>query len=518
MRGSRERTGRERVEADVADPTVMSRSLGALYLAGATIGQLSLFLPRAPGTNVGALEVNIALAFLGGVAVLLLFRHLPVWTFHLAMLAGTALITRAIYYSGDAVSYYGVWYVWIALFAFSFFRRGEAVAHIAVAGAAYAAVLAIRGDPVSEARWLTTITSLLIAGIFIDALVRRVQRQRHQAVEDADNLGAVVDAMHRVYQQPDADATRVDLCATAATVADADSAVLWEPIDESTALAPVAVSGVALAAEQITLDGTQGGAARAYLKREAGFSSSAAERSFEIAESAAGAVTCALWQPVVRNDATTAVLALYWTRPIDTPQQSLRGTIALLAAQAGVAIERADLLAQLESSARTDELTGLPNRRAWQERLPVEMARARREGWSLCVAMLDIDGLKQTNDKFGHHAGDQLLKQSAAVWSAALRKADLLARLGGDEFALLLTRCSITDAERLVGRLVDATPTKHSFSVGIAEWDGIQDLDLLVANADARLYAAKAARGSFTIAAGGTHAIAAEGGGLGGVQ
>jgi diguanylate cyclase (GGDEF)-like protein len=501
MRRSRVRTGKERFKADAADPTVMSRSLGALYLAGAMIGQLSLFLPRAPGTNVGALEVNIGLAFLGGVAVLFVFRRLPVWTFHLAMLAGTLLITRAIYYSGDAVSYYGVWYVWVALFAFSFFRRGEAVAHIAVAGAAYAAVLALRTDPVSEARWLTTITSLLIAGIFIDALVRRVQRQRRQAVEDAANLGAVVDAMHRVYQLPDADATRADLCATAAAVADADSAVLWEPIDGSTALVAAAVSGVPLALERITLGGGGGGAACAYLDKQASFSSSAVERSFELDDRALATVTCALWQPVARNDATTAVLALYWTRPIEPPQQSLRGTIALLAAQAGVAIERADLLAQLESTARTDELTGLPNRRAWQERLPVEMARAKREGWSLCVAMLDIDGLKQTNDNLGHHAGDQLLKQSAAAWSAALRRADLLARFGGDEFAVLLTQCDLEDAEKLTRRLVAASG-EQSFSVGIAEWDGIEDLDALMANADARLYEAKAVEGDFVITAG----------------
>jgi diguanylate cyclase (GGDEF)-like protein len=501
MRRSRVRTGKERFEADAADPSVMSRSLGALYLAGAMIGQLSLFLPRAPGTNVGALEVNIGLAFLGSVAVLFLFRRLPVWTFHLAMLAGTLLITRAIYYSGDAVSYYGVWYVWVALFAFSFFRRGEAVAHIAVAGAAYAAVLALRTDPVSEARWLTTITSLLIAGIFIDALVRRVQRQRRQAVEDAENLGAVIDAMHRVYQQPDADATRADLCATAAAVADADGAVLWEPIGESLVLAPVAVWGAALAVEQIALDGARGGAARAYGDKQARFSSSAAERSFELDEQALATVTCALWQPVARNDTTTAVLSLYWTRPIEPPQQGVRGTIALLAAQAGIAIERANLVTQLESSARTDELTGLPNRRAWQERLPVEMARARREGWSLCVAMLDIDGLKQTNDQFGHHAGDQLLKQSAASWSAALRRADLLARFGGDEFAVLLTQCDLEDAEKLTRRLVAASAGK-SFSVGIAEWDGIEDLDTLMAHADAHLYEAKAVEGDFVITAG----------------
>ena len=111
------------------------------------------------------------------------------------------------------------------------------------------------------------------------------------------------------------------------------------------------------------------------------------------------------------------------------------------------------------------------------------MARAKREDWPLCVAMLDIDGLKQLNDTRGHHAGDQLLKQNAAAWSSVLRPVDLLARYGGDEFASILTGCRLADAQKLVQRLVDATPEGHSFGFGIAEWDGAQDVHSLMAEA-----------------------------------
>ena len=221
----------------------MARSLGWLFIAGATIGLISLFLPHAPHTNIGALAVNIGFAYLGGVVVLTVLRRLPAWTFHFAVLAGTALITRAVYYSGDGVSYYGIWYVWVALFAFSFFRRSQATLHVAVVGIAYGVVLAVRHEPTAQGRWVTTIASLLIAGVFIDALVRRVRRQRRQAAEDAENLAAVVNAMHRIFQQPTADATRFDLCSTAARVARADSAVLWEPRANDTALVPAAAAG-----------------------------------------------------------------------------------------------------------------------------------------------------------------------------------------------------------------------------------------------------------------------------------
>jgi len=489
-----ERADSDQEDLAVSEPIVMARSLGWLFMAGATIGLISLFLPRAPHTNVGALAVNIAMAYVGGVVVLTVFRRLPAWTFHLAILAGTALITRAVYYSGDGVSYYGIWYVWVALFGFSFFRRSQATFHVAVVGVAYALVLAVRHEPNAQGRWVTTIASLLIAGVFIDALVRRVRRQRRQAADDAENLASVVNAMHRIFQQPTADATRHDLCSTASRVARADSAALWEPRADDAALVPAALAGERVIAEELLLSDSLAGATQAYVTGQATFARLTDQHSAELDPGEGGRVRCALWQPVLRDDATVAVLALYWLAPVPAPKQNVRATIVLLAAQAAIAIERVDLLARLERIAHTDELTGLLNRRAWREELPREMARAKREHWPLCVAMLDIDGLKTLNDTHGHHAGDQLLKQNAAAWSSALRPVDLLARYGGDEFAAVLTGCRLDDAQKLVDRLIDATPEDHSFSVGIAEWDGIQDVQALMAAADASLYAAKGAR------------------------
>jgi diguanylate cyclase (GGDEF)-like protein len=475
--------------------------LGWLFIAGATIGQLSLLLPRAPHTNFGALELNVGLAYAGGLLVFVVFRRLPIWTFHVVLLAGTALITRAIYYSGSGVSYYGVWYLWVALFAFSFFKRSQATLHVAVAGLAYGVVLAVRHEPIAEGRWLTTIASLLIAGVFIDALVRRVRRQRQQAADSAENLGAVVAAMQRIFTQPSGDATRSDLCTTALGVARADSAVLWEPRADGHALVPAAAAGTKLVVDELSLGDPSAGAGRTFVTGQPNFAVLDGEHGLELTPDTSATVSCALWQPVLRNQAAVAVLALYWNASVSRPEQTVRATITLLAAQAAVAIERVDLLARLERIANTDELTGLLNRRAWREALPREMARAKREGWPLCAAMLDIDGLKELNDTQGHHAGDQLLKQNAAAWSSALRPVDLLARYGGDEFAAILTGCRLDDAHKLVDRLVDATPPGHGFSVGIAEWDGIQDDHALMAEADARLYAAKAARGKSVVSA-----------------
>lgn len=487
----------------VSESAVMARSLGWLYIAGATIGTVSLVLPRAPGTNVEALASNIALAYLGGVTVLLGFRRMPPWAFHIPLLAGTLLVTRAVYYSGHGVSYYGIWYLWAALFGFSFFGHRLATVHVAVVGVAYALVLHARGDPLAAGRWVTTIASLLIAGVFLDALVRRVRRQREQAAESAEHLAAVVSATERIYQQRSAQTTRVDLCETALRVARADSAVLYEQRGDGLVLVQTASAGKPPGAPEPALGDlprAPAGAVHAFITKQSHFAGRTARSDPTRDLDGAEGICSAFWQPVVRDSEPVAVLALYWRSSVRAPEQNVRSTIVLLSSQAAVAIERAELLARLEQIARTDELTGLPNRRAWQERLACEMTRARREGWPLCVAMLDVDGLKRINDTYGHHAGDQLLKQNAAAWSSALRPVDLLARYGGDEFALALTGCRAEDAQRLVDRLVDATPSDRGFSVGIAEWDGVLEADALVAEADGRLYDAKALRGARALA------------------
>jgi diguanylate cyclase (GGDEF)-like protein len=180
-----------------------------------------------------------------------------------------------------------------------------------------------------------------------------------------------------------------------------------------------------------------------------------------------------------------------WDRAAARLSPRLAGVIALLAAEAAVAIERADLLARLEAIARTDDLTGLANRRAWDELLPTELARARRDEAPLCVAMLDLDRFKAFNDQHGHQAGDRLLKAAAGVWRGSLRATDALARYGGEEFAVVLPRCDVESAVALIDRLRASTPDEQTASAGIAQWDGEEAAEALVARADAALYEAK---------------------------
>jgi diguanylate cyclase (GGDEF)-like protein len=149
--------------------------------------------------------------------------------------------------------------------------------------------------------------------------------------------------------------------------------------------------------------------------------------------------------------------------------------------------------AQVRDLARRDELTGLPNRRVWNEDLPRALEFARRDGRPMTVALLDLDHFKVFNDTYGHPAGDRLLKEASAAWHGALRAVDLLARYGGEEFVVLLPDAGEAEARQIIERALAATPHGQTFSAGVAVWNGSETADELVARADTALYVAKAA-------------------------
>ena len=159
-------------------------------------------------------------------------------------------------------------------------------------------------------------------------------------------------------------------------------------------------------------------------------------------------------------------------------------------------------LADLARLAREDALTGLPNRRAFDEALQREVARAERSAGRLSALALDVDHFKRVNDAHGHAAGDAVLAAVAARAASALRAGDLLARRGGEEVAALLPGADLAAAAEVAERIRAAVagapipaggrPLTVTVSLGCAALEPGESGTLLLARADARLYAAKA--------------------------
>jgi len=166
--------------------------------------------------------------------------------------------------------------------------------------------------------------------------------------------------------------------------------------------------------------------------------------------------------------------------------------------------ELQDSRQEFEHLARHDMLTGLPNRRLFQDRLDHALARARRSGRKLALLFIDLDRFKEINDQVGHDAGDAVLQAVAARLAASTRESDTVARLGGDEFVVLLDDPSSQDqiatiAQKLLAALKPEIPFEsyclHAVaSIGISQYpqDG-QTATEILANADRAMYQAKAA-------------------------
>lgn len=478
--------------ASIDRASTMALVLGGLFVAGGLIGTSSLVLPHPAEFDDGALWTNIVIAFVAGFALLALRNIVPVWAIHVAVAAGTLVITRAVYEGHDPSGFYAFWYLWIGVYAYFFFGLTWGSIHLAFAGACYAWAIAVLPDETPIAQWVVTIGSLAVAGVLTDYLARRLRAVTAASDTRARNLEAVSDVARKLATQSDSRAVGWAICSAALSASEAAVAVLWRPSPSGSELVAVSAAGASVDGARIPFVGPDSGAIRAFTGAEERFGQLGVEGSDqELAprhESAS-----ALWEPVQSDASVVGVLAVYWDEVREEAGDGVSQAMRLLAMEAAIAIERGELLGRLEEAARTDDLTGLLNRRAWSSELSREMARADRSGRPLCVAVLDLDRFKQYNDTHGHQAGDRFLKQVASIWEEALRGSDILARHGGEEFAVAMPETDLEGATEMLERLREAVPDDETCSAGVCLWDGSESAEGLLDRADSALYEAKEA-------------------------
>jgi diguanylate cyclase (GGDEF)-like protein len=204
-------------------------------------------------------------------------------------------------------------------------------------------------------------------------------------------------------------------------------------------------------------------------------------------------------------------IAVEWSRPESLPAGTA-DVLRLAAAHGAAALRSSRLLAEVEHRAARDPLTGLANRRSLDDSLDRELSRARREGASLSLVLLDVDHFKAINDGHGHQVGDEVLAIVARTLAETVRDMDLVARYGGEEFVVLLPGTALDDAMGTAERLRTAVarqqaPAPVTVSAGVATFpdQAPSGAELLVL-ADRALYEAKRAGRNRVVASSGERA------------
>jgi diguanylate cyclase (GGDEF)-like protein len=198
--------------------------------------------------------------------------------------------------------------------------------------------------------------------------------------------------------------------------------------------------------------------------------------------------------PLSHRDETIGVLKVYAPTANHFDDGDVE-MLELLSELIAAHLSHANLFEAESRDSRRDALTGLPNRRAFEERLPIELARAARSGTPLALVLLDLDGFKGVNDRLGHPAGDEVLCAVARILDQS-RSADDCFRTGGDEFAILMPETEAIHARTAAERVADQIRSAGLGDGAIGASYGLaastnRDPDTLIAAADRVLLAAK---------------------------
>jgi diguanylate cyclase (GGDEF)-like protein/PAS domain S-box-containing protein len=428
-----------------------ARAVGVLLLAGAGLVALSLALPHPSGGDTAALVATAVGMAAIGLLCWFLAERLSIGTTQAVLAIAAALTGLLIYESGVAAGQYGSIWVWGTLISAYFFSRRAAVAQLVWLLSVYAVTLAVVESTAGYSpltRWLFTAVSLTVVMTLTSAIVARRAKADLRA--------------RRFF-----DLSQDMLCTADRNGYFVELNSAWRCLgygDDELRVVPFI--------ELVHPDD------RARTEAEAA-------RLFE------GDETVGFENRYLAKDGSWHWLR--WSSTLSPDESLIYARASDVTELKRIESERENLLTEVAALARSDALTGLSNRRALDEQLPREMARARRAESELCLAIVDLDHFKAFNDTHGHLSGDEMLRRCAIAWDSELRGEDTIVRFGGEEFLVVLPDTRPDQAAEIVERLRAATPDQQTCSAGLACWNGAEAAEDLIGRADTALYRAKAA-------------------------
>jgi diguanylate cyclase (GGDEF)-like protein len=492
--------GQDRL-ASADERALAARISGLLWLAGAATLLLTLALPGTAVEPIGVVVVVAAFAIAWGAAMVLAVPRgrASVRLFHVSSLLGLAVVGGLAAATGatDSPAREYTWFV--VVYAAFFFTPRQALGYWLTCAAVYGAPLVYDGNAVDDnlLRQLVVVVPIycLVGGIVVAGreLLAGLSRQTSELESEQRRLAEEQSSLRRVATAVAAGSPPAGIFALASSEAGrllgADHAAIVRYQD--------AASGIVLGRwaagehDRHALRGVSELTPGGLLDRLRAGEPIACDQTGDdpaLVRMAAPVHTgAAPWGALV-----VAVRAPHELGP--GSEERLQEYADLIA----IALANAEDRARLDSHAATDHLTGLPNHRAFRQRLADEVARARRHDRPLTVALVDIDGFREVNDRAGLEIADDVLAEVGRRLGRAVREEDVLARMGGDEFGVIFVESDRHEALLVADRArraVAEAPLRHrlraTISIGLCDLEAASSEDELLRRADAALYWAK---------------------------
>jgi diguanylate cyclase (GGDEF)-like protein len=468
-------------------------------IASLSVMAMALALPSAQVHRDTVVAMGLGGCVWGGVSGLFLdYRRLPAWLIHLSTVAGVVSIAVAISLSGGPRSPAWACLFYVVVFAAYFFKPLAAAAYFLACVVADVVVLvggAAGGGTEGTATLVIAAPAFVVLGVAIVVGKRFMFRVRRQAERLAAEQGALRRVATAVVSGEPADRFYQLVAVEAGQLLGAGAAAILRL--DAPGQAAILGSWAQSADRQYRVGNTFPVAADSDLAQAL-----AAARPVRVEQVAEGSSLgrlgygSSIVAPIQVAGRTWGFLAVASVGSrVFGPEHE--GRLTEFAALISTAVTNIEDRAALAAQASTDALTGVANHRAFYERLTADVARARRYGTPLSVAIIDVDRFKLVNDAGGHEAGDDILVRVARCLSDATRAEDTLARVGGDEFAWILPETvgeeaalAVERARAAIAEAADALPSV-TLSVGVCDTRYTADPTELVRLADRALYSSK---------------------------